>query len=439
MKKTVSALLTIIGAFTISSCSQDETALGAYRELRNPDGLSHAYDWKETLNEAYRAFKEKLNQFSSGFSEALIQEEYEAGTNFACSPLSVILCTGLAIRCADGQTRSELLNALGVDFETFDRYYKLYFNELSFESYDGENRLAGQMSPTNSIWLNQGIELKEDGLDALRDDYYCHAYEADFLSRNKEANQKVTDFLSEKTNGLLQPDLNLSTDTLFVLMNILYLKDVWNQLGLDLEYADEGFHFQNADGTLSGKRLLQGEYFDGKALEEEGYSAFKTFTMNGFELTFLTPSEGKTAKEVFTEENISYVLGGRYVSVDKDKKEIYHTRCIFPEFEAECDVKLSGLFKERYGVNALFDERCDFSNITDSDVYCEEFAHIAKLKVDKKGIEGAAVTYLPMVGSPMPDESYKEVYLDFPVDKEFGFVLRRKGVTLFSGIVDHID
>jgi hypothetical protein len=59
--------------------------------------------------------------------------------------------------------------------------------------------------------------------------------------------------------------------------------------------------------------------------------------------------------------------------------------------------------------------------------------------VDRRGIEGAAVTYIPMAGAPGPGE-YERVYLDFIVDRAFGFVITdRNDITLFSGVVNEID
>ena len=97
-----------------------------------------------------------------------------------------------------------------------------------------------------------------------------------------------------------------------------------------------------------------------------------------------------------------------------------------------------GMLSKSFNIKSLFDDSCDFSNITTAKVSCSEIKHILKLMVNNKGIEGAALTYEVLAGAVGPDE-YTDVYETFPVDKEFGFVLTRNNAILFSGIIFNID
>ncbi|MDE6104900.1 MAG: serpin family protein, partial [Clostridia bacterium] len=90
------------------------------------------------------------------------------------------------------------------------------------------------------------------------------------------------------------------------------------------------------------------------------------------------------------------------------------------------------------GIKALFDkDKCDFSSLSDDKLACSQVRHVTKLQVDKKGIEGAAVTIIQMDGMPAPE--FEEVYLDFAVDRAFGFIITDgDGVQLFSGAVNKV-
>ncbi len=423
------------------SSSNPAGVVGESTLLRSPENLSHAYNYRDTQSEGYRAFKEKLTGFSARLSESLAKKEAKENENIAFSPLSIELCLGLGIRGASGETREQMLDAMGVDYETFNQYYKLYFNEAWREYYNESRELVAQNLLTNSIWIDDGINLKEEGLNALRDDYYCYSFETDFDKKNKEANQAIQDFIKEKTKGLLNPELNLPTETLFVLMNTLYLKDIWNEAGNDLQFASNSYRFTNDDRSISKKQLLQGHSLSGRAMQEEDYVSFFTQTANGLTLTFIKPNEGKGVKEVFTAETIAKVTDfDNYVYEDSVKKERYHTTCIFPEFKADSDIELIPIFQHDFGVTDLFDiNRCDFGNLLDTPVYCEDFRHIATLDVTKTGIEGAAVTYMAVCGASAPDETYTDIYENFIVDRSFGFVLSYHDINLFSGIVTNID
>ena len=83
---------------------------------------------------------------------------------------------------------------------------------------------TSQLLLTNSIWIDDDITLKDSGLDALRDDYYCYSYDVDFDDNNANANQAIKEFINYHTRGLINPDIKLSPLTFFVLMNIYMSK-----------------------------------------------------------------------------------------------------------------------------------------------------------------------------------------------------------------------
>ena len=128
-----------------------------------------------------------------------------------------------------------------------------------------------------------------------------------------------------------------------------------------------------------------------------------------------------------------------YLEVDHERKEINHTRCFFPEFKAEYDKDIKNILKSKFGIYSLFEmASCNLSNITDDDAYCSAVIHKCSLNVNKHGIEGAAVTALPMAGAPGPGE-YVDVYYDFIVDRAFGFMITdSSGVILFSGVINKL-
>ena len=112
----------------------------------------------------------------------------------------------------------------------------------------------------------------------------------------------------------------------------------------------------------------------------------------------------------------------------------------FPEFEADFDEDIKDVLSNDFGIEQLFDPNsCDMSNVSVESVYCEGVFHKVDLTVDKKGIEGAAVTYLPAAGAAAPPE-YEKVYHDFVVGRAFGFVITDSyGTFVFSGVINELD
>lgn len=410
------------------------------KQLTNPDDLNHNYDWSAAQENGYKSFKEKMRVLSTKLSESFVKSDYNNRKNITISPLSIEMCLGLAVCCSSGQTREELLSALDVDFATFNQYYKLFYNQLTGKNKNNYGELMSELTLTNSIWIDDDINLLESGLNDLNNNYYCNSFSADFGENNKETIEAMKYFIEQKTHGLLKPDLQFSPLTYFVLMNTLYLKDVWNEWGGDLSTTNKR-SFRNADGSVSNKGLLVGETISGKVLETADYSCFFTKTYGGGRyLYFVKPNEGKNLKDIFIKDNMQFVINqNNYVHQDDEKLERYHTNCVFPEFKAESDIDLITMFMNDFNIRSLFSDACDFSNITSESGSVDQFKHIAKLEVNKSGIEGAAVTYMSYAGATGPDE-YTDVYETFVVDQEFGFVLTNyAGDIIFSGAVTNID
>ncbi len=250
----------------------------------------------------------------------------------------------------------------------------------------------------------------------------------------------MRDFVKQQTHGLIDQDFELSDKTVFALINTLYLKEIWNYDG-GLNFTEKKYDFTEGGGKTKKCNLLRGYYQKGQIYEAETFTHFFTTTHHGYRLKFLLPKEGHTLDEVFTAENIALMNDlSDYRVVDEEKKERYETRCLFPEFEADYDEDIKEILK-KFGTYKLFSkDECDFSTLTDEYAYCEKVQHVAKLEVNKKGIEGAAVTIVEADGeSGPPGEEYFTVYNDFILDRAFGFVLTdRFDTVLFSGVVNEI-
>lgn len=431
MKKALSFLVSL-SSIALVACSSI-SPLKSFKQLTNPEKLEHPYSSVQWNDPEYKEFVKKMKSFSLKLSEAYSINEFN-DNNIAISPASIELCLGLSIRCANSETREQLLKAMDVDYESFNKYYKYFYNSI-LSSPDSYNK--GQITLSNSMWFDNDVPLKKDGLNGLENDYYCYSYEVDFNGKNSKTNQAMADFVKKQTKNLLHPNFSFDPLTFFVLMNTLYVKDTWGYDISEIEYTDQ-YKFTNADGTVSNKKLLDGLYTTCKAIQQDSFSAFYEPLYRTC-LYFIKPEPGHTIKEVFTKENIEYITNNsNYTYQDDTLLERYHTHCVFPEFTVNTDIDLIELLSNSFNIKSLFDDACDFSNITDAFVYCSEIKHMLKLIVNNKGIEGAALTYAALSGAAGPDE-YKDVYETFLVDKEFGFILTRNNAILFSGIISNID
>ena len=438
MKKIISLILILTICFAISSCAV------------NPENYSLALAAKamevkhsDAKQEGYEDFIDKLDAFAAKLTYEVYADSNKQ-SNICISPVSVYMALALATECANGETRDEILNAVGVTYDEVKNFTKVLYGFSNREYYYtnmlNNKKILAFEELANSIWVDKNITLKEDGINNLANNFNCDLFSVNF--KTSEGEKAINAYIKEKTHGIIDSDIDLSPETLITLINTFYLKEVWNEDGDELKFTDKAYDFKNADGSVKNTKLLQGYYFNGNIYEGEGYTSFYTRTDHGFDIKFILPTDGHTLDEVFTSENIYNINNLEdYGYIDEENKLLHHTRVFFPEYKASFDGDLAEILKNDFGINKLFDfEQCDFSNATDEQLACDGVIHKCSIDVNDKGIEGAAVTVMPMAGAAGPLEGYEEVYHDYIVDRAFGFVITDSyGAVLFSGVVNSVN
>ena len=438
MKKIISLILVLTMCFAITSCAV------------NPENYSLALaakamevKYSDAKEESYENFLNKLDAFAAKLTYEVYADSNKQ-SNICISPVSVYMALALATECANGETRDEILNAVGVTYDEVKNFTKVLYafsnREYYYTNMMNNKKILAFEELANSIWVDKNTTLKEDGINNLANNFNCDLFSVNF--KTSEGEKAINAYIKDKTHGIIDSDLDLSPETLITLINTFYLKEVWNEDGDELKFTDKAYDFKNADGSVVNTKLLQGYYFNGNIYDGEGYTSFYTTTDHGFDIKFIVPTDGHTLDEVFTSENIYTINNlGDYGYIDEENKLLHHTRVFFPEYKASFDGNLADILKNDFGINKLFDfEQCDFSNVTDEQLACDGVIHKCSIDVNDKGIEGAAVTVMPMCGAAGPLEGYKEVYHDYIVDRAFGFVITDSyGAVLFSGVVNSVN
>lgn len=434
-KKSIVISLSLATALALSACGNVNSRAELLAAPPSPVPLSYEQRSDSGLN-AYRA---KSNAFAAKFAEQTF-----TGQNYAVSPVSVYMGLTLAARCADGNTADELYSALDVNEQQAAQYFPLLYRSLNEQytmtSYERDRvkKVIGHLAVSNSVWLNESCAAKEDCVTDLAQRYFCYPFSADFANDNADANNAVREFVRDKTRGLIDKDFSLSPATVFSLINTLYLKDVWMDDGADLPLTDNAYVFTGKRASTE-VRLMIGKYITGQIYTENAFSAFFTSTYNGNKIKFIVPNDGYTIEQAFTAENIQKVndYGFAASGYDEENRLIYNTNCLFPQFDANYDDDIAPVLNSQFGIRDLFSaEACDLGALTANRAYCSKVKHVTELKVDRKGIEGAAVMITEMVGSAAGDGQWTNVYQTFTVDKNFGFVVTDSNDTvLFAGAI----
>ena len=437
MKKLISLALILAMCFLLQACGVKYEKYAVASAAKRAE-----VSFSDSRDESYLAFINKLDRFAAELTYQVYSDSNKQ-TNVCISPVSVYMALALAVECSDGETRAEILNAVGVTYDEVRSFTKTLYS-FANQSYTYRDALGGKSVSAfeelaNSVWADNDVELKAAGVENLASNYNCDLFSVDFGTN--EGEKAINSYIKEKTHGIIDSDIELPAETLITLINTFYLKEVWNENGNKLKFTDESYSFKNYDGSITETELLCGYYFNGKEYSGDGFTTFFTETEHDFRIKFIVPTQGYTLEQVFTPENI-YTVNNitDYGYQDDENKLLHHTRVLFPEYKASFDSDIADILKDDFGITKLFElDECDFSNITTETVACEGVIHKCSLTVNARGIEGAAVTVIPGAGAAGPLEGYEKVYHDYVVDCAFGFVITdRYGSLLFSGVVNGV-
>ena len=119
-------------SLTLVSCNSVEKY--KLKSASAPSDISY----KETNLEGVSEFMNKLDFFSAKLTVSLYKDS-DKNTNICVSPISVYMALAMAIECASGQTKEEMLNAVGVTYEDVLKFtgylYSLCNKEYTQESF----------------------------------------------------------------------------------------------------------------------------------------------------------------------------------------------------------------------------------------------------------------------------------------------------------------
>lgn len=433
MKKNKFYLLTSI--FLCSSCSITNLITPKAKVLKEPAAFRSSVT--KTLN--FEELAQNVREFAANFSFESAKTLDNKTANNVVSPFSMFSALAVASACSNGNTKQELLHALHTSNSLLDSEFANLYSSSNVEStMRDDNKVIKKEQITNSIWIDKNVNFNESILSKLADYFYCYSLSVDFKNQNEKANRQMSKFVEEKTNRLIAPDFDFDTLTKFTILNTLYLKSLWNQYSENINLSDEKYTFTNRDGSTKDLQLFNNGYKIGKIYKGDKYSAYFAETHQKDRIKFIVPNDGVNLEDVINSENILEVNNQDFEGVDDENRILYHTRTYFPGFEAETDINAKSIL-QAMGINDLFTPACDFSGLLNEDVFCDQVKHVAKLKVDKKGIEGAAYTAVHLMGAAGPLEGYEDVYEDFIVDKSFYYVISdHNNIPVFSGIVNKI-
>lgn len=416
MKRKLFLLLMTLPIF-IASCENDDDLSSAKNERKH---IVLTRSQKELANENVKFAFSLFNK---------VNEQETEHPNWIMSPFSASIAMSITANGAEGNSRTQIQNALGFNgfqMDEINDYYKLLTKELLAVD------KTTQLSLANSVWLHNNFKFHDSFVNTTKKMYEAKVTTLDLTDQS--ALKKINDWSADHTNNLIPIILEELPDNLkFCILNSLYFKGVW---------LDEFEKSSTVDGLFTCANGQQNQVKMMRQVTEQRYCSNEYFALaefpygNGaFSMMVLLPNEGCTLEESFQNFNANDWIE----TTESGSLEMFlcELNVSFPRFELKYETNLIEAMQS-LGITDIFDEnKADFSNLSSSNVFINLLKQSAYLKVDEKGAEAAATTIVGgMDASPGP--LYRKA--DFHMNRPFAFIIKENstGTILFMGKVTEL-
>ncbi len=378
-----------------------------------------------------KEYSDKVNALGYGIFGRLKTED----DNTFISPMSIYITMAMLVNGADGVSRDELMDTLGItDYDECSSVLAEYIRQSS----------RADCFIADSVWLGDNMaeagNIEKDFISPLKKYYNSTVYENVLF--NDSTAKKMNEWVYENTGGMIEKITDgFLPDTMFALINAIYFEGEWSNAFDKGNTVKEEFF--GSSGTKFVDMMTSSEAND--------YRYFKDDSFAGIELEYkdtdyamdiiMSADNGKRTGDVWdmlSDEGRSRVTD-RFAEAEYESIRTLKIPRLELEYRTE-DGLIEAL--SDMGLRTIFDKASsDLSKIgkdlNGDNLYVNKLIHKTALKADEKGTKAAAVTYAGEdAAAPAVDETAK----DFIVDRPFIFIIRDtiSQTVLFIGEVNNL-
>lgn len=358
------------------------------------------------------------NTFTFDLLRHTVKADEGEKANTFISPLSVSMALGMALNGAEGETASEMLDAMriqGYTLEEINEYYK--FMRETLLSVDESTRLK----IANSVWYRTGFPIEKPYLATIQDFFTKDIREADF-SLNTLAD--INNWVSDQTEKMIPKAIEgIGSNEVLYLINAVYFKGIWRNKFEKEKTQREAFVTEN--GKINQVNMMNIQEAFEYANDKNAHYLNLPYGNKAFSMVIVLPQEGKQITDVLT--------GITAESWNNLQFSSHNVNLKLPRFKAEFDYKLEKGILPSMGMKQAFMEKAEFDRISKAKpLYISRVIHKTALEVNEEGTEAAAVTIVDINTSVGPGSDNR---LNFFVDEPFLLFIKENstGIILFAG------
>lgn len=424
MKKIISLLLISSIAIGMTACGKGVRQISSnslVKAASYPESISYDdYDAKSnqfTENQGDEAYTKALQEFASKSAAALLAGKDE---NTVYSPVSLYFALSVLASGADTSTKEEIYTLMGLAGKDAD-----YLTEQTGKLYRRlyTDNKVGTLKIANALWLEKDFKFNDAYVTNAADNLYASIYNVNF--KDKETLELMGKWVSDNTNGLIKPEIQLSDELAMIIMNTIYFKDRFrDEFNKELTKEDT---FYLEDGSTKKVDFMNKVEARHSYIKNEDYIGTKLSFLNNGAITFILPEEGVSVDEIIgNQEKVTAMFQENHESLAEITFKV-------PKFDYGSNLDLVEMLNT-LGMKSAFEETADFSLISEGDLFVSGVKQEAHIILDEEGVEAAAYTEISMdTTSAIIDELEK---IEFTLDRPFIYgITANDGTLLFVGVV----
>ena len=413
----VAACLMLVLGFLIFNGNRNESIEGALMDVVFPKAF--AFDDSDARHEMLDSnvvddsFIDAVNAFSYETASRLLTKN-KGNINY--SPVSMYYALALATTGAEGETRNEMLDLLGVgDTATLSTQSRYLYNRL----YRDNNIIKSHIN--NSLWLNNAENFNEGFVNNAASNFYAHVFNEDFVKA--ETSEKMSEWVALNSGNTITPDIQISPQQIMSIFNTIYFSTQWTDEFDKNKTEEDVFYLDNGDTV--NVDYLNSRYASYRYVVGDNYISSSLSLKDGASMFFVLPDEGISPRDLLTNaKDINAIINNNNAYAGEVTWQI-------PKFDFNSNIKIAETMKQ-LGVISAFDENADFSGITDGIAYIDDILQETHIAIDEKGVTASAFTQIDYAGAMRP-----EGRADMILNRPFIFGIEYGKTLLFIGICDN--
>lgn len=384
----------------------------------------------------------EANGTSEEFARGLDRFAYKSGSavlkgtkgNENYSPLSLYYTLALAGCGAKGETAGQILENLGIkdQKELADQCRKLYQwyayqnqKEKEQMEYYGIESGKSAIRLGNSLWISNQLPVGAEYQKLAAENFFASSYSVDF--EDPDTGKQIGEWIAEKTNGTLAPQITMDPGTVLAVLNTLYFYGGWANPFSEEMTREDIFNLEGG-GTVTVPYLNRTEMM-GTFRKGDGYTLSYLDTDNHCKMVFLLPDEGRTPEEFLESPDILRS------AMEAEEEDWISGKVIWkvPKFDFGSSYTLNDVLKAM-GMERMFDSQAEFGGISSDPLLVSSVIQETHIGLDENGVEGAAYTMMAMArGALIEQQETAEMILDRPF--LYGIRDDVHGAWLFLGVL----